>query len=230
MPSRRAYNAKQTAKYLGISVDKLRRWSYHGIGPKFLKEGRLKLYFIDDVEDFLHENMLVPRHPDAATPPKPTREARPLTDEEWWHIAPILQKHGDDCRHFIDAVLYILWTNRPWHMLPLEYGKHRRVLERFTAWGKQGTWELVIGALSVFPDFPYRFIKRDSICVANLHATGRQQVVTHFLDTDQQTIGEYKVPFRTQRRLKERKWPTIAEHMEPSRQAALAAQFKGHRR
>ena len=26
------------------------------------------------------------------------------------------------------------------------------------------------------------------------------------------------------------KWPTIAEHLDPDRQAILAAQFKGHRR
>lgn len=239
MPSQRALSAGRAAVYLGVSVRKLQLWRHGGTGPAFIdmtERGRARfLYLIDELDAFLAQRLTVPRHPGSPIPVRETKAPRPLTNGEWSTVLPLLppgatQRGEAACRLFIDACLYIVWTNRPWHLLPLEYGDHYPISMRFKLWGHTGLWRVVLGALSDDPRFPYRFITRDSICVTNMLAEGRTQVVTHFLDCNQKTVGPFPVPFRTQRRLRERKNPTVAEHMDPVNQAAIAARFKGHRR
>jgi len=52
---------------------------------------------------------------------------RPLTDEQWRYIEPLLPPRAEegkpraDDRRTIDAILYVLKISIPWNDLPKEY-------------------------------------------------------------------------------------------------------------
>jgi transposase len=55
-----------------------------------------------------------------------------LTDAQWKILEPLLlvpskrgPKHGNDLRHVVDAMLYILHTGCQWRFLPEEFGPGR---------------------------------------------------------------------------------------------------------
>lgn len=82
-----------------------------------------------------------------------------LTDAQWAKMAPLcLGKRGDpgrsgqDNRRFVEAVLWIAWTGRPWRDLPPALGPWNSVFTRLRDWAKAGVWERLFDAASDDPD------------------------------------------------------------------------------
>jgi putative transposase len=60
-------------------------------------------------------------------------------DEQWQKILPCLRSHpnayvgpGQDCRKFLEAVLWITRSGARWRLLPREYGDWNTVYKRFS--------------------------------------------------------------------------------------------------
>ena len=78
---------------------------------------------------------------------------RPLTDEQWGYIEPLLPPHARegkpraDDRTTIDAILYVLKTGMPWNDLPEEYGDDSTANRRLIRWENEGVWKRIMDAL-----------------------------------------------------------------------------------
>ena len=78
---------------------------------------------------------------------------KPLTDEQWEYIGPLLpppEKEGKpraDDRRTIDAILYVLKTGTPWNDLPEKHGDDSTANRRLRRWEKQGVWRRIMDAL-----------------------------------------------------------------------------------
>ena len=77
-----------------------------------------------------------------------------LTDEQWQKILIFLKGYKivcmfrkfrigneDQCRKFIEGVLWVNRSGAQWRLLPEEYGKWNSIFKRFDRWGKQGIWQ-----------------------------------------------------------------------------------------
>jgi transposase len=78
-----------------------------------------------------------------------------LNDETWKRIELTLPgKEGDrgrtavDNRRFMEAVLWVGSTGRPWCDLPPEFGRWHSVYVRFSRWRQKGVWKRVARTLA----------------------------------------------------------------------------------
>lgn len=70
-----------------------------------------------------------------------------LNDPHWAKIRDFLQsepnayigRDENECRHFVEAVLWSSRSGSAWRLLPAEYGNS--IYKRFVRWSKQETWE-----------------------------------------------------------------------------------------
>jgi transposase len=80
---------------------------------------------------------------------------RPLTDEQWRYIEPLLRPRAEegkpraDDRRTIDAILYVLKISNPWNDLPKGYGDDTTAKRRLRRWEKreEGVWKRIMDAL-----------------------------------------------------------------------------------
>jgi transposase len=68
-----------------------------------------------------------------------------LSDEQWQKILPFLRTcshiyvgQEDECRRFLDAVLWITRSGAQWRLLPDGYGNWNSIYKRFARWSTQG--------------------------------------------------------------------------------------------
>jgi putative transposase len=74
--------------------------------------------------------------------------ATDLTDVEWAIVAPYVpapMKGGRppkwSRREILNAILYVLKTGCPWHLLPHDFPPYSTVFWYFRRWRKEGIWE-----------------------------------------------------------------------------------------
>ena len=83
-----------------------------------------------------------------------------LEDTQWTKIRAFLKadpnayvgKNEEECRRFVEAVLWISRSGSQWRLLPTEYGKWNSVYKRFARWCDQGVWERLLVHFAGDPD------------------------------------------------------------------------------
>jgi len=78
-----------------------------------------------------------------------------MTDEEWRTIAPLLPRErgrwarpAQDNRRYVEGMVLIAKTGRPWRLLPKCFGKWGSVYRRYRRWEQEGVWKDVLDRLS----------------------------------------------------------------------------------
>jgi transposase len=71
-----------------------------------------------------------------------------LSDKQWANILEFLRTCPDEyigkeenCRGFVEGVLWVMRSGAQWRLLPAEYGKWNSVWRRFARWSDKGIWE-----------------------------------------------------------------------------------------
>ena len=71
-----------------------------------------------------------------------------LSEEQWRKILDFLQVQPsiyvgveEQCRRFIEGVLWMARSGAQWRLLPSDYGKWNSVFKRFDRWSRRGVWE-----------------------------------------------------------------------------------------
>jgi transposase len=82
-----------------------------------------------------------------------------LSDEGWMNILAFLRTQEgiyigleEDCRRFVEAVLWILRSGAQWRLLPATEGQWNSVFKRFDRWGKREIWVNMHRYFAVEPD------------------------------------------------------------------------------
>ena len=82
-----------------------------------------------------------------------------LTDEQWKKILEFLRTclriyigPHDECRRFVEGVLWMLRSGAQWRLLPAEYGNWNSVYKRFARWCEHGVWEQMMAHCADDPD------------------------------------------------------------------------------
>ena len=104
-----------------------------------------------------------------------------LRDEQWERIEQLLPgKASDrgvtakDNRRFVEAILWVMRTGRPWRDLPAEFGHWHRTYVRFSRWREKGGFERVAQALRSDADMEHLLID-STIVRAHQHSAGAQK-------------------------------------------------------
>ena len=101
-----------------------------------------------------------------------------INDATWELLAPLLPGQegqwggiAKDNRKFLNGVFWVLRTGAPWRDMPPCYGKWNTVYQRFRRWRNNRTWEKIVEALTVEPDYEWLMIDA-SHCKVHPHGTG----------------------------------------------------------
>ena len=101
-----------------------------------------------------------------------------LTEEQWQKILPFLRTcpnlyigKDDDCRRFLEAVLWITRSGAQWRLLPAEYGNWNSIYKRFSRWSQNQVFEKLFAFCSSDRDLEYLMID-SSVVRAHPSAAG----------------------------------------------------------
>ena len=85
--------------------------------------------------------------------------------DKWIKILAFLRKCPDvrvgneeNCKRFIEAMMWMARAGAPWRMLPSEYGNWNSVYKRFARWSERGVWQRMHDAFIEEPDMAFIII------------------------------------------------------------------------
>ena len=85
-----------------------------------------------------------------------------INDEQWAKIVKFLRDcpqvyvgQEEQCRRFVEGVLWITRSGAPWRLLPDQYGSWNSVYKRFARWCDQGVWQKLHQHLADDPDMEH---------------------------------------------------------------------------
>ena len=71
-----------------------------------------------------------------------------IRDDQWAKIVSYLRKrpdvyvgNEDECRRYMEGVLWIMRSGAQWRLLPENYGKWNSVYKRFSRWCDKSVWQ-----------------------------------------------------------------------------------------
>ena len=88
-----------------------------------------------------------------------------ISDEQWTKLLEFLGSCPDlyigaeqDCRHFLEAILWMARSGAPWRLLPEPYGQWNSVYKRFARWCEKGVWQRMHQYFVQDPDMEHLII------------------------------------------------------------------------
>ena len=82
-----------------------------------------------------------------------------LREDQWPKILGFLRScpdlyvgQEDDCKRFVDAILWMSRSGAAWRLLPEHYGQWNSVYKRFARWCDKGVWERMHQHFNEDPD------------------------------------------------------------------------------
>ena len=104
-----------------------------------------------------------------------------LTDEQWQKILPFLKTcpniytgQENECRQFLEAVLWIARSGAQWRLLPEIYGNWNTIYKRFARWSAQNVFEKLFEFCASDRDLEHLLID-STIIRAHASAAGAQK-------------------------------------------------------
>ena len=71
-----------------------------------------------------------------------------LRDDQWSRVLEFLYScsdlyvgEEDNCRRYVEAILWMARSGAPWRLLPERYGNWNSIYKRFARWCEKGVWE-----------------------------------------------------------------------------------------
>ena len=93
-----------------------------------------------------------------------------LPDATWQTIYAFLKTCsgiyvGDEleCRHFVEAILWVARSGAQWRLLPASYGKWNSIYKRFARWCDGGVWEALFQHVAATPDLEWLVLDSTTI-------------------------------------------------------------------
>ena len=88
-----------------------------------------------------------------------------LSDDQWVKILSFLRTCSgmyvgkeENCRRFIEGVLWITRSGAQWRLLPAAYGDWNNTYKRFARWCDKGIWEQMHAHFIKDPDMEYLIV------------------------------------------------------------------------
>ncbi len=88
-----------------------------------------------------------------------------IPDDQWCKLLEFLRSCPDlyvgaeeDCKQFMEAVLWMARSGAPWRLLPEHYGHWNSVYKRFARWCEKDVWQRMHQHFVQNPDMEYLII------------------------------------------------------------------------
>jgi transposase len=108
-----------------------------------------------------------------------------LRDDQWAKLLAFLRADSrvyvgneDECRRFLEGVLWIARSGAQWRLLPEQYGPWNSVYKRYARWCDHDVWPRLLGHFSADPDMESVFLD-STIIRAHPCAAGAQKNMVH---------------------------------------------------